>query len=218
MAWVRAVGERSRAATPAQGKGQHGGRTASVSMGSSQSHEPKKLGLQAAEAAVVVAAPAAAEAAPMGAAEPAAEPAAGAAGAPGTGPGSAAPPMTAAAPPAAAAAAAAVDVVDAEGRTALHRAARAGNAQEVQQLLARGASVDVIDKHGATPAHYASVDGGIRLVHALLDAWKRRGTVPGPHKLTAAEEIAQMKAMQAMLREWSTVQQVLAAGSRRKVQ
>ncbi len=63
---------------------------------------------------------------------------------------------------------AAVDVKDAEGNTALHRAAAADNEVEVRDLLAADADVDVQNQRGETPLHIAAAKGMHDVVVLLL--------------------------------------------------
>jgi ankyrin repeat protein len=62
-----------------------------------------------------------------------------------------------------------IDAQDAEGYTALHRAAMRGDAQEVQQLLARGAKLDTQNQYGETPIYSAVLDGRTDCVRVLLE-------------------------------------------------
>ncbi len=57
---------------------------------------------------------------------------------------------------------------DAQGRTPLHLAAAAGQAETIRLLCERGATVDAVDERGATPLHLAAVFGRTDAVAALL--------------------------------------------------
>ncbi|CAE7239083.1 Ank2, partial [Symbiodinium microadriaticum] len=63
-----------------------------------------------------------------------------------------------------------VDAKDENCRTALHRAAQAGNGEPLQALLAAGASVCSADECRWTPMHYASQEGHLQIAKLLLDA------------------------------------------------
>lgn len=60
------------------------------------------------------------------------------------------------------------DDIDALGRTALWRAARAGDVAQVQRLLDAGADVSAADVDGETPLHAAARAGAVDVVRLLL--------------------------------------------------
>jgi len=51
---------------------------------------------------------------------------------------------------------------------ALHRAARSGNLQDVQTLIAEGIPVDARDSVGGTPLHYAAWAGEVAVAQYLI--------------------------------------------------
>ena len=57
-----------------------------------------------------------------------------------------------------------------EGWTPLHYAAREGQAQVVEVLIARGAEIDARDNQGMTPLHWAAERGQHELAGLLIDA------------------------------------------------
>ena len=59
---------------------------------------------------------------------------------------------------------------DPMGRSALHIAARAGNARSVTRMLERGFDLRVADNEGRTPLHLAASNGREEAVAVLLDA------------------------------------------------
>ncbi|SCN86224.1 uncharacterized protein FFMR_09006 [Fusarium fujikuroi] len=62
-----------------------------------------------------------------------------------------------------------VDIPDAEGRTALHLAARQGHLSVVRRLLHFGALAYCIDAHRFMPVHLAAEAGHLKIVSDLLD-------------------------------------------------
>jgi hypothetical protein len=62
-----------------------------------------------------------------------------------------------------------IDAKDAWGHTALHRAARSGNVQELQQLLAQGANIEAQNNIQKTPLHEAAEWGHAECVRVLLE-------------------------------------------------
>ena len=68
------------------------------------------------------------------------------------------------------AAGASVKVADADGRTALHHAVKAGAAETVDLLLMAGADPDVADSSGDTAVHVAAADGKDLIARSLLQA------------------------------------------------
>lgn len=69
-----------------------------------------------------------------------------------------------------------LEAADAQGRTPLHLAAAAGQAETIRLLCERGATVDAADERGATPLHLAAVFGRTDAVTALLAG----GAYPNP--------------------------------------
>jgi len=65
---------------------------------------------------------------------------------------------------------AAVDAVDEDSRTALHRAADTGNCETVSALLAAGANIMAEDISRWTPLHFACQDGHVGVARTLLQA------------------------------------------------
>lgn len=63
-----------------------------------------------------------------------------------------------------------VNATDIDGETALHHAARRGDAEVVRLLLGAGARVDAENRYQRTPLHVAAAAGGAEVVQALLDA------------------------------------------------
>lgn len=63
-----------------------------------------------------------------------------------------------------------VDACDADGRTALWWAAKAGHADIVRLLLAHGANLDQEEKRGLKPLHVAAGSNNVEAVKALLQA------------------------------------------------
>lgn len=63
-----------------------------------------------------------------------------------------------------------VNVVDSEGRTPLHAAARNGRLDVINELIRSGASVFAADKKGRTPLHLAVLGRSTEVVDALLAA------------------------------------------------
>lgn len=59
---------------------------------------------------------------------------------------------------------------DPQGRTALHQAAVAGQADEVAHLIAAGEDVGAVDKALMTPLHLACQQGGLDVARALVAA------------------------------------------------
>lgn len=59
---------------------------------------------------------------------------------------------------------------DKEGRTQLHYAALANDADAVSQLLTEGASPHAPDRLGFTPLHFAAQDGALAAAEILLAA------------------------------------------------
>jgi ankyrin repeat protein len=53
-------------------------------------------------------------------------------------------------------------------RTDLHRAALAGNAERVKELLKKGADPNTQNKDGNTPLHWAAYKGHVNVVRLLL--------------------------------------------------
>ena len=49
-----------------------------------------------------------------------------------------------------------VNVRDSDGETLLHKAARAGDVRECEELLSRGADTEAADKFGRTPLFVAA--------------------------------------------------------------
>jgi len=76
-----------------------------------------------------------------------------------------------------------VDAKDENCRTALHRAAQAGNTATASALIAAGAGIAVGDECRWTPLHYACEDGHLGVAKLLLDA-KAAPTVENPSCLT----------------------------------
>lgn len=59
---------------------------------------------------------------------------------------------------------------DPQGRTALHQAAVAGQADEVARLIAAGEDVGAVDMALMTPLHLACQQGGLDVARALVAA------------------------------------------------
>ena len=55
-----------------------------------------------------------------------------------------------------------IDSQNCYGRTALFNAARTGNVNDIQLLMAAGADPDIADIHGHTPAHVAAIKTGLK--------------------------------------------------------
>ncbi|MFM1885701.1 MAG: hypothetical protein RL026_858 [Pseudomonadota bacterium] len=66
--------------------------------------------------------------------------------------------------------AAAVPPIEADGTTALHRAAHEGDVDSARSLLRHGAAVDATNAFGATPLKLAAVQGDAAMLDVLLDA------------------------------------------------
>jgi len=62
-----------------------------------------------------------------------------------------------------------INVRDEDGRTKLHRAARAGDLDECRRLVAAGANVNIADDYGRTPLMRASWHGHLSIVKLLCD-------------------------------------------------
>jgi hypothetical protein len=60
--------------------------------------------------------------------------------------------------------------IDKEGRTPLHYAALANDADAVSKLLTEGADPNAADRLGFTPLHFAAQEGAITSAQILLDA------------------------------------------------
>lgn len=65
---------------------------------------------------------------------------------------------------------AAVDLLDANHRSALSHAAASGHAEIVDRLLGFGAAVDPVDDQGRTPLHWAVARGAESVALALIEA------------------------------------------------
>ena len=63
-----------------------------------------------------------------------------------------------------------VDELDRDGRSALHMAAHANDADRVKKLIEAGANVDLQDKEGWTPLHMAAQQYSVDAARLLLDA------------------------------------------------
>jgi ankyrin repeat protein len=63
-----------------------------------------------------------------------------------------------------------INATEADGTTALHRAAQFGDAELVASLLESGARVDAANRYGVTPLQAAAVSGNPRVAEALLAA------------------------------------------------
>jgi ankyrin repeat protein len=63
-----------------------------------------------------------------------------------------------------------VNVREADGTTALHRAARVDNVEAMRLLLRAGASVNVANRYGVTPLMLAATNGSAAAVDVLLQA------------------------------------------------
>jgi ankyrin repeat protein len=61
-----------------------------------------------------------------------------------------------------------VNVIDLDGETALHHAARSGNAQIAESLVAAGARCDIANRFGRTPLHLAAAHDATDVLVALL--------------------------------------------------
>ena len=67
---------------------------------------------------------------------------------------------------------ASVDIPDAEGRTAMHKASRRGNKEIVDMLLKKGANLSLKSCEGFTPLHEAAQNGQMEAVQQLVEIGK----------------------------------------------
>ena len=58
---------------------------------------------------------------------------------------------------------------DWQGRTALHRAAEAGDKERAEKLVSAGADPNIKDKNGYSPLHFAAMAGGALAAQALIE-------------------------------------------------
>lgn len=76
-----------------------------------------------------------------------------------------------------------LEATDENGKTALHRAAAAGNCDNTRELLLAGANVHAADECRWTALHHACQDGHLGVIRLLLDA-KAKGSTENPPCLT----------------------------------
>lgn len=76
-----------------------------------------------------------------------------------------------------------LEATDENCKTALHRAATAGNCDNMRELLLAGANVHAADECRWTALHYACQDGHLGTIRLLLDA-KAKGSTENPQSLT----------------------------------
>ena len=67
---------------------------------------------------------------------------------------------------------ASIDIPDAEGRTAIHKASRRGHKEIVEMLLKKGANLSLQSCEGFTPLHEAAQNGQIEAVQQLVEIGK----------------------------------------------
>jgi ankyrin repeat protein len=63
-----------------------------------------------------------------------------------------------------------IDELDRDGRSALHMAAHANDAEKVAELIAAGANLGLQDRIGYTPLHMAAQQYSVEAARLLLDA------------------------------------------------
>jgi len=111
-----------------------------------------------------------------------------------------------------------VDTRNADGRTALHEAARAGHCEIVELLLGAGAQAEVRDADGRTPWLDAARGGRIAVLEKLVDAGADRLVVDKRQRnalIHACEGDAVTPALIRRLLEWDVDAQAADADGRR---
>ncbi len=77
-----------------------------------------------------------------------------------------------------------IDAIDADGKTALHRAALSNDLEKIKGLLAVGVNIESKDDQGNTPLHLAASDGRVDILKALavagadIEANNKEGETP----------------------------------------
>lgn len=62
-----------------------------------------------------------------------------------------------------------VNAVDRHGHTALMQASKAGDLEQVRDLLRRGAALDAVSEKGKTALHYAAANGHVEVAKLLVE-------------------------------------------------